>query len=115
MGNHKELTKLADAVAAQVTGELGEYGKEVSILAQRAVAQQVLLLSEKLAGHDTTLGEAALAATYQNLAVGSSAKTAKATNAAFKKLVTAAVATVFEAAGLPTAAKAVKPKSDPDE
>ena len=115
MGNTKELKKLADSVAAAVAGDLSEYGEKASLLAQRAVSQQVLILAAKMAGADTTMAEKALAAAYQNLAVGTSAKAAKATNAAFKKLVTAAVATVFEAAGLPTAAKAVKPKSDPDE
>lgn len=111
MSNAKALKSLAASVADNALADLGDFGAEVSLLAQRVLAQQVLVLTEGLAGKDTTLADAALKATYQNLAVAGSAKTAKEVNGAFKEFLTAAVGIAFEAAGLPTAAKAVKKKA----
>ncbi len=110
MSNAKELQALAASVADAALADLGDFGSEVSLLAQRVIAQQVLVLTSGLAGHNTVLADAALKASYQNLAVASSAKAAKKVNAAFKEILTAAVGVAFEAAGLPTAAKAVKKK-----
>jgi len=95
----KDLLK---TTAANLEGDFSEFGQSVSTLAHKALSVQTMVMAQSLTGANTELAERALKAAYANLAVATSSKVAKATNAAWRSALEAAVDIAWNAAGLPS-------------
>lgn len=95
------LLPQAEKIAKEALTDLEEVGGEVSMLAKRALALQLVAATQKMLGANTAFLEKSVAAAYHNLVVASSAATARKVQGLFATIATVAVDAIWSAAGLP--------------